>query len=509
MQITRPFLAERSSRRQKATLPAIERSSVLPLVGLLVAAPMVGAVIAESPLIGSAGIIGIVAAVLLLTRSGVAIDRQHALILCGLVIAYPALIPKPSDGRLTTGLGGTFDTRATIQLMILVAIAAAAAWLCVTTPTHLSLFTVAPMNLLSIYFIIVSLSLIHTPDPDWALYAVLRLLGPLLIVFAMLVLLHSRAHLTSLIDVMMVASAMVLTVFWLDVFRGAGAQLNGRTSTSWLHPNNATILGATMAVMMGARFLAAGRPAHPIPAVLVVVLVTGLKKTTHSATLRFIPVAVAGLGALYYMVVNNIGIVAHIRTYESNEYLDPTSLTGRTEVWSTAIRTTISDPVTALFGHGYMSTFALGIKGEHTVNGNVIIWDAGQAHNSFIQTFFDLGVVGLIVVVAIFVHAWWSIARQVIFTPAGDSSWIISVQLLAALTTLTIVCFVEDIFGGIFEIRSMLFLLTVFAIHQNGRILRGQVAVPGMASPDLDLSRHSVVSSQMAYSQPQRYATWR
>jgi O-antigen ligase len=125
-----------------------------------------------------------------------------------------------------------------------------------------------------------------------------------------------------------------------------------------------------------------------------------------------------------------------------------------------AIQEGMANPI---IGNGYMSTFSMGLDGGEG-------WTTKQAHNSFLQSFVDLGVVGLILVVSIYFAAWRSIVRQVLNLRHMNQRWGLSVELLAALTVLTVNSFTEVVFGGLFEIHTMLFTLVVFAIYQNTRV---------------------------------------
>ena len=105
------------------------------------------------------------------------------------------------------------------------------------------------------------------------------------------------------------------------------------------------------------------------------------------------------LAFLAFMIV--LGGVL-VMTTPLGEYMDiyeqsgqVTTLTGRTDLWSTALPAIEQTPI---LGHGYMASkfFALRSAGAPPVP-----WDAGHMHNGFLEVLYNNGLVGLVVLLMI------------------------------------------------------------------------------------------------------------
>ena len=268
---------------------------------------------------------------------------------------------------------------------------------------------------------------------------------------------------------------------------------SARIHTTWLHPNNASVVAFTLTSLALTRFLTSSRWRDTLISgglaffglsagflsggktgvigsaiALVCTLAVIFYKGVQNAMLGRLLLVALGVGlAVTMFVVTNMGIVAHLEAYQTeSQYLDPSNLTGRVPLWSAAMKTAMEAPI---LGHGYMSTFALPID-----NGDG--WISKQAHNTFVQTFFDLGLLGIVILVWIYVSVWRSCLHQVFRGGFVDESWRLSLELFAALIGLTINSFTEDTFSGIFEVRTMLFVLVIFAIYQNVRVSQWRAA---------------------------------
>ena len=84
---------------------------------------------------------------------------------------------------------------------------------------------------------------------------------------------------------------------------------------------------------------------------------------------------------------------------------------------------------------------------------------------------------------ALYLSTGYTLLRQIVAPTHPDERWRMSVELLAALTVVTVNSFTEDIFGGIFESRTMLFLLVVFAIYQMTWVHTWAAAQPAPDRP--------------------------
>jgi O-antigen ligase len=345
-----------------------------------------------------------------------------------------------------------------------------------------------PYSLLAGYSGVVLISLAYTPDRVWALWAMLKLFEAILVLGVLNVLVRTTEQLKRVIDVMLAGSALVLAFYWLDILRGTALESGaGRFVTTWLHPNGASMIAFTFTSIVAGRFftatsqrkaliaglltclgaltglMIAGKTAL-IGGVLALILTIAITLARQAGYATLKKVLLVGLGLMFvtfYIVVKDVGIAAHLEAYSSEDTnVDPTSLTGRVAIWSVAIQRGLSSPI---IGNGYMSTITTGLDGGEG-------WITGQAHNSFIQPFVDNGLIGFFLVLAIYIAAWHAITRQILTLRHMNQRWGLSVELLAGLTVLTVNSFTEVVFGGLFEIHTMLFIMIVFAIYQNARV---------------------------------------
>ncbi len=456
----------------------------LPLAGFLILAPVVYLAMSHSPWLGVTSVVATTVAVLTMSIIHRAFVREAALSICVLlIIVFPGLLPRPEPDRVSPVFGGSFDVRAGYQLAIVLVLALAAIWLWVSTRGSIVVFTQPPLLTFAAYCALILLSLAYTPDRAWAAFAAIKLFEAVLIVAVLAVLVRTSEELMRLINAMLVAIAIVLIFYWIDILNGSAlVDRTSRLKTSWMGATDAGILAATFTAVVAARFfttqswrhargagvltclgtftaLIIGGKAGLVSgffALLLTTLIVLTRRTSYSKATRFL---VAGLGlslVACYVIWDDLGIVAHFRSYEQPQYLDSETLTGRLPVWSSAIELALSSPI---LGHGYMSTYAIGLEGYY--------WTAPSAHNAMIQTFFDLGLIGLTFVLGIYLHAWCKLIQQLLDHFASHERWSLSVELLAALTVLTLSSFTEDILGGVFEARTMVLMLVIFAVHKN------------------------------------------
>ncbi len=470
---------------------AARGTMAMPFVTLLVVAPAIGALVARSPSLGVSVPVALFGILLLtLSLDNPVTIRRAALSVCALVISYPALLPRQQSDRLAPIYGGSFDARAKALLVVVSIVASAGALLWLATPGASAAFTRAPLNRFAVYGVLILFSLIYTPDRSWAAFAAIRLIEYFVVIAVLAALVRTAAQLKRVVDVMVGAIGVVLVVYWVDIVRGSAFQEDGRTSVSWIHANAAAALAGILTTITATRFFTAtssrdslamgalscfgvasavmlsGKTAvgGTILGLALMMVMVAIRKGTHLKAGRVLVALVAAAVGVSYVISANIGIAASLQAYNENPYAPATTLTGRIPIWSTAINDTLSSPLRMLFGRGYMSTFATGLEGH--------FWVTHQAHNSFIQTFFDLGSLGLLAVLLIYAGAWRSVLRQVRSFRNTDDRWPLSIELLAALTVLTAMSFTESIFTGVFDPVAMTFVLVVFAIYQNDRIAR-------------------------------------
>lgn len=462
----------------------LERERLHPVLGII-AAIAAGAGIARFSVIGLGAAVALTGLLLCLS-----LVRKHtlltfALAACATLIAFPAFLPRPAIDRESAAIGGEIDSRGIAQLAIIIAMVGLGLWLWLISDSGMKVFTRPPMPILLCYGLLVVVSLFYAPDKGWSSFGVLKLLSIVILIAVMTSTVQTVDHVKRVVDTMIAAIVVVLSVYGLEVVTGMASAYQGRPEVSWLNPNSATLAATVLSIVMTARYLGTRPLERPLITIglascgAVVAFVAGSKSSLGAGALALLivmavvlfrsPIAfrmirvmmlLAGMATIMgYFVVTDSGIVAHLDAYGANQYMDPTSLTGRVPVWNSAITETLSSPMTTILGHGYLSTFPLGLQGDY--------WLAHQAHNSFVQTFFDLGAVGLTLVVLLYVHTWYKVLRSVATLPVTDPGWVRALELLAALTVLTVVSVTEDIMGGVMETRSFIFLLVVFCINQN------------------------------------------
>lgn len=443
------------------------------------------------------GVLGLLATVaFVLHMTNTTNVRRAAVAAVAVLVFYPAFLPRPKLFQ-GTNLPGTraLDAHAIGELVAVLLVAAIVTWLWLTTRGATAAFLSAPLNILACYSLLVLLSLTYTPNKAWATYAVLKFFEALLLLAVLSALVQTVGQLRRIIDVMAGSIAVLLIVYWFDIARGqAVLDDTHRLTLSWITAPNASILAYTFtAVMMARFFTATSRREAQIGGLLasggaltglviggktavisgfvalIVTIVVVVRRDAVPAKLARVVLVLVGMACIgAYVIWANVGVAAHVRTYGSKQFVDPGNLTGRVPVWTLAIQEGLKLP---WIGHGYMSTYAAGFD-------NGFFWIAPSAHNVFVQAFYELGVIGLLLVLLLYIGLWRAALRQVHTLAPTTTDWALSVELLAMLTVLTVTSLTEDIFGGVFENRTMVFLLIGFAICQNARLVAAKSVVP-------------------------------
>lgn len=402
------------------------------------------------------------------------------------LIMYPAFLPRTGSNRQNPAMGGALDTRALAQLAVFAMVAAVACWLWMLAGAGIADLGRFPMNILMPYAMVAALSLGYTPSIGWPAYGLFKLLSITLLLTLLARTIATAAALKRLIDVTMGAIVVVLGMYWLDIVRGAAGYEGGRYTTTWLHSNHATLLAVTLLLVLTSRYIASIEPGSRLylplmgfaaitalitasktalggaaVALAVMILVIIVHKPSGKALARIVLLGLAAIGVLAYFLAKNLGIVAHLLWYE-DAVSDAASLTGRVPVWQTAISDTLESPFTTLLGHGYLSGFAIGLEGT--------FWTAQQAHNSFIQTFFDLGAIGVVLVALLYLVSWAKALRALRVFDRHDPRWARALELFAVLTLYSVVSMAQDIMGGTIESRTVIFLLILCCIDLNLRV---------------------------------------
>ncbi len=127
------------------------------------------------------------------------------------------------------------------------------------------------------------------------------------------------------------------------------------------------------------------------------------------------------------------------------------TLTGRTDLWEVSIRAAAER---FWFGYGYHGFW----NGWLSPGGDVWSytgWEAPNSHNGLIEAFLWLGVVGAVIVVALFLRTGVRSARTIQLRPGFESLWPLAHLMLATVYSLT----ESGVFG-----RTALYLYFVVAI---------------------------------------------
>lgn len=472
-------------------LAATRSSQIFNLYGVLLLAVIAlgGVVAVYSPAAaigGSILVTGGIAALVFMRKSNLLVSIMTCY---GLLIALPALLPRPAEDRENPAMTGALDTRAIAQLAIFAAVILIGCWLWLIAGTGVRHLIQSPLIIMVLYALLIGISLLYTPDIAWPAYGLFKLTALIIALGVLSTVIQTSSQLKRAIDFVVGALMVILGFYFFDIVRGAAEKASGRYRADWIHPNQITLIAVTVLLILTIRFLASSQPENRLRslaplgfaavcallagsksslgaaaiALFIATLIILVKKPTGSMLARILALVLGMFGVVNYFLVNNIGIAAHLMVYEEAN-TDPTSLTGRVPVWQTAISDTLATPFSTIFGHGYLSTFSIGLEGE--------FWTARQSHNSFIQTFFDLGLIGVAIVATLYLSSWLSVWRAIARYSIFDSRWVRALEVLTALTAFTVVSLTEDIMGGTVETHTMLFLIIVFCAHKTLTVTR-------------------------------------
>ncbi len=107
---------------------------------------------------------------------------------------------------------------------------------------------------------------------------------------------------------------------------------------------------------------------------------------------------------------------------------DPRTLTGRTELWAVLWHEVTNDPGRFIAGHGYkgfwnpeMAAYVSGRLG----------WTFGEGHNLFVDLLLDLGAVGLVTAIGLYLASLVCWVRS--FVAGGGASAALGISILAAI----------------------------------------------------------------------------
>jgi O-antigen ligase len=110
---------------------------------------------------------------------------------------------------------------------------------------------------------------------------------------------------------------------------------------------------------------------------------------------------------------------------------DPT-LTGRTDIWKLAVVSAMKSP---LFGYGYRA-FWTGLKGESAFIALMEKWTVPGAHNGFLETWLDLGLIGLGMVLITMVVAFRDAVNCFRYGATPLVRWYVSILVMTVVTNM-------------------------------------------------------------------------
>lgn len=143
------------------------------------------------------------------------------------------------------------------------------------------------------------------------------------------------------------------------------------------------------------------------------------------------------------------------------------TLTGRTEIWDAVLTSIGKRP---LYGYGYQA-FWLGLEGESYRVILAVSWMLAQAQNGFLDVTLQLGLVGLVIVVLVFVFALHDAAVCVL--RSNNAQQLRAVEWYLAIVLLTLIYNLDESF--LFDpkhLGSMMFLMACVGLKREWLSLR-------------------------------------
>jgi exopolysaccharide production protein ExoQ len=123
-----------------------------------------------------------------------------------------------------------------------------------------------------------------------------------------------------------------------------------------------------------------------------------------------------GLTGVAIIASLSVPLINYLQTY--SEGVDPSTLTGRTVIWASASEIAVKNP---LLGHGFYSFRYLFPP--------IGTFEAQHAHNEFLQQFFAIGAIGVIVVAILYIAFFLQVRRA----PRSNITHLAAALLIFAL----------------------------------------------------------------------------
>lgn len=225
---------------------------------------------------------------------------------------------------------------------------------------------------------------------------------------------------------------------------------------------------ALVIVSFWSLFLASGKAgalAVPVSLLLVLVVTRRLRLATRMAAVVVLAAIVLALN-WSSLAEMGVGLISHTQAYvESGDF---GTLYGRFNLWAGALQTWGASPLTFLFGYGYMSARITGITSLSR------LWTMTHAHNSFIQTFFESGLIGAIPLLIFILSPTLHAIRQA-RRPSNEAL----APLLAGMFVLLIGSMTDEVFGGL--LHAGFYLIVALAVSMDATLSLSRVTEPAIS----------------------------
>ena len=413
--------------------------------------------------------IGVVLAVtlwIILARAGALTRQNITLGLWALLISHRAFIPRTT----AVAIGDTELSDVLPEVVITAFVFFSSLMLCLTRLRVREALKVSRLRFWLIAYAAFALaSLIWTPHPLYAAFWLMRLLS----VVILIVLYFDGADegacqrfvIATLIG-MFPHIALIAIAFFVSSFSGQ------RVAGFWFLHGVASILSFSVSMVFltkmlqggqrGKRyvilagfpfvcgFLAGGKTGALGGGIAFIVLL--LMSSGWRMRLRALVVVLPVVITIWMLQSRlEVGLFTHWAYYQKNIQFH--TLYSRFDLWQGALQMWLDSLWSALFGHGFTAARVTGIT---TASG---AWTTTHAHNAFLQSSVELGLLGAFPIIAMIFIVTASVIRQrriLVHSPV--------LPLFIGFIVLIVGSFMDHVFGGVLEPPFYLFIGIVVAI---------------------------------------------
>src|SRR5690606_16050431 len=128
-----------------------------------------------------------------------------AMLAYGLLLVFPAFLPRPTEGREGPAYGGALDTRAIAQLLIFASIIVVSSWLWLVIGAGISDLLHFPLIVMWGYAVLIGISLAYTPQIAWPAYGLFKLTALLMLLTLLWIVVKTSADLKRAINYVLYA----------------------------------------------------------------------------------------------------------------------------------------------------------------------------------------------------------------------------------------------------------------------------------------------------------------